>query len=355
MPANTAESDTAAVVTVPPPTTATTGVPPPAQEKVAPPPATSSVPPPPPLSHPVSVPANGSVQPPPAATNGTVRPHKQRTSSSREAEAEAMKRRVFVGNIGRQCTEEDIRRLVGDQFGRIESINIVRDHVNHQSKGYGFIAFSTEEEANRCIALAEQHPIHFRSRQLNFREARRRERGSSDPPRRRMRQRSRGASLDASMHTMYPHMMMPDPNGGMMPPMEMQMYENGGVMPMYMHMQQGYPMPNAPLMGHHHPHAGRAGLVGPPPPNSAPYSPVYAHPTMYSQHQPDTHFAFSGMMPYAPEQQAPTRYQQAFPGQRPPPVGIVPGHTHGHAAVDDATQAMAGMNLGGHPQPPQQN
>ena len=34
-----------------------------------------------------------------------------------------------------QCTEQDIRDIVGDVFGQVDRIQIIRDHATHQSKG----------------------------------------------------------------------------------------------------------------------------------------------------------------------------------------------------------------------------
>eukprot|EP01147_Barroeca_monosierra_P006248 gene6248-277_t len=248
--------------------------------------------------------------------------HSRTRFSNREAEIDAMKRRVFVGNIGRQCSEEDIRELIGNRFGNILTINIIRDHGTHTSKGYGFISFASEQEAERCIQLAERQPVFFQGRQFNFRVARRRERGASDPPRRRVTRRTRLSSLDGALSQYYPRGYPHDGNGSTMSPLDIHYDTN--VMSMYMPMQPSY-LPNGRMMPQT--------LHGyPATPNGTPYN-VYHHPLHFGQ----TEFTFP----------APNYVPSFIPEQHmyPAPCFAYNQETTANASIDDASKAIAALSL----------
>eukprot|EP00049_Salpingoeca_infusionum_P003677 m.69599 g.69599 ORF g.69599 m.69599 type:complete len:339 (+) comp12233_c0_seq2:544-1560(+) len=90
-----------------------------------------------------------------------------------------MKRRVFVGNIGRECTEADVRQAIGGLYGDVETINIVKDFSTRESKGYGFITFVTADSALACIEQNKTNSLTINDRRINFRPAKRNGNGKS--------------------------------------------------------------------------------------------------------------------------------------------------------------------------------
>jgi nucleolin len=58
---------------------------------------------------------------------------------------------LFIGNLDRALTTADLEGLFS-QCGRIQRANVVTDKVTGQSKGFGFVAFATPEEANEAIS-----------------------------------------------------------------------------------------------------------------------------------------------------------------------------------------------------------
>src|SRR3989442_4064824 len=61
-----------------------------------------------------------------------------------------MSKKLFVGNLSFQTTESDITTAF-EQFGAVESVQIITDRDTGRSKGFGFVAMG-EEEADKAIA-----------------------------------------------------------------------------------------------------------------------------------------------------------------------------------------------------------
>jgi len=80
-----------------------------------------------------------------------------------------MSAKLFVGNLSYQATEEDLRELF-QQAGTVESVRIITDQFTGRPRGFGFVAMSSKEEAERAIELLNGRL--FRDRNLVVNEAR---------------------------------------------------------------------------------------------------------------------------------------------------------------------------------------
>jgi RNA recognition motif-containing protein len=60
-------------------------------------------------------------------------------------------RKIYVGNIPYDSTEEDLRGLFAE-YGEIQSLRILKDQFTGRSKGFGFIEMANEEDAKTIIA-----------------------------------------------------------------------------------------------------------------------------------------------------------------------------------------------------------
>jgi len=82
-----------------------------------------------------------------------------------------MSKRIYVGNLSFQTTENDISDLFG-QVGEVESANLITDRDTGRSKGFGFVEMGNED-ADKAIAQLNGTELNGRSITVN--EARPRE------------------------------------------------------------------------------------------------------------------------------------------------------------------------------------
>jgi RNA recognition motif-containing protein len=58
---------------------------------------------------------------------------------------------IFVGNISRNATEDDIREAFS-AFGKVDTVSILKDKFSGESRGFGFVEMSAKAEAEAAIA-----------------------------------------------------------------------------------------------------------------------------------------------------------------------------------------------------------
>jgi len=63
-----------------------------------------------------------------------------------------MAKKLYVGNISYQTTEDDLNTLFS-QAGNIESVKIINDQYSGRSKGFGFVEFATQDEADKAVSM----------------------------------------------------------------------------------------------------------------------------------------------------------------------------------------------------------
>ncbi len=91
-----------------------------------------------------------------------------------------MGNKLYVGSLPYSVTEEELSELFA-QHGSVTSAKIISDKYSGQSKGFGFVEMSTDDEAQKAIdALNETD---FKGRTLKVNEARPQEERGSRPPR----------------------------------------------------------------------------------------------------------------------------------------------------------------------------
>ena len=62
-----------------------------------------------------------------------------------------MAKKLYVGNLSYNTSEDGLRNLFAG-FGNVTSAKIVFDRDTGNSKGFGFVEMSTDEEASAAIA-----------------------------------------------------------------------------------------------------------------------------------------------------------------------------------------------------------
>jgi RNA recognition motif-containing protein len=76
-----------------------------------------------------------------------------------------MTKKMFVGNLSFQTTEDDIRGAF-EQFGPVESVAIIMDRDTGRSKGFGFVEMS-ESDSEKAIAAMSGSELNGRALTVN--------------------------------------------------------------------------------------------------------------------------------------------------------------------------------------------
>jgi RNA recognition motif-containing protein len=76
---------------------------------------------------------------------------------------------IYVGNMSYEVTEEDLR-LAFEEFGQVESANIIKDKYSGESKGFGFVEMPSKAEGQS--AIDGLNGKEFKGRTINVNEAR---------------------------------------------------------------------------------------------------------------------------------------------------------------------------------------
>ena len=82
-----------------------------------------------------------------------------------------MSKRIYVGNLSFQTTEQDLSTLF-EQIGQIESVKIITDRDTGRSKGFAFVEMG-DQDAEK--AIAQLNGVAVGGRSLTVNEARPRE------------------------------------------------------------------------------------------------------------------------------------------------------------------------------------
>lgn len=57
---------------------------------------------------------------------------------------------IYVGNLNWKASDNELKDLFS-RFGEVTKINIVKDKMTRRSKGYGFVEFASDSDANNAI------------------------------------------------------------------------------------------------------------------------------------------------------------------------------------------------------------
>ena len=65
---------------------------------------------------------------------------------------------IYVGNLSSDATEDDLKKLF-EEFGQVESANIIKDKFSGESRGFGFVEMPNKAEADEAIKQADGKEI----------------------------------------------------------------------------------------------------------------------------------------------------------------------------------------------------
>ena len=79
-------------------------------------------------------------------------------NSPGSSQAASKRRKVFVGGLSAETTDDDFRKYF-EQFGEISESQILQDHFTGRSRGFGFITFTSEEATEKVFAKGRFHEL----------------------------------------------------------------------------------------------------------------------------------------------------------------------------------------------------
>lgn len=87
-----------------------------------------------------------------------------------------MESKLYVGNLSYNVTEDELRELFA-QAGEIKEVTLIVDRDTRRPKGFGFVEFNTQADAEKAIQMFNEHELDGRRLTVNI--ARPREERSS--------------------------------------------------------------------------------------------------------------------------------------------------------------------------------
>lgn len=77
-----------------------------------------------------------------------------------------MAKKLFIGNIDWGTTDEQLQELFA-QHGELEEAIIIKDKFSNRSKGFGFVTFVNDEDADKAIAELNEYDLNGRNLVVN--------------------------------------------------------------------------------------------------------------------------------------------------------------------------------------------
>ena len=80
---------------------------------------------------------------------------------------------LYVGNLARSVTENELRNLFS-QVGEVTSIRINKNGASGEPAQYGFLAMSSQSEADHAVSRFNEYPLSERCLRVGLVRSRRR-------------------------------------------------------------------------------------------------------------------------------------------------------------------------------------
>lgn len=77
-----------------------------------------------------------------------------------------MAKRLFVGSLAYSTTSSQLEELFS-QIGKIASLNLITDKFSGQSKGFAFLEYATDAEADEAIKKFNNYELDGRKMVIN--------------------------------------------------------------------------------------------------------------------------------------------------------------------------------------------
>lgn len=73
---------------------------------------------------------------------------------------------IYVGNLSRDVTEDDLRKAF-EAFGQVESASVIKDRFSGESRGFGFVDMPSKNEGQAAILALNGKDLMGRSITVN--------------------------------------------------------------------------------------------------------------------------------------------------------------------------------------------
>lgn len=73
---------------------------------------------------------------------------------------------IYVGNLPHELSAEELKAAFAE-FGEVKSVNIVTDRLSGESRGFGFVEMSSEEEGKKAIEGMNDKELGGRALKVN--------------------------------------------------------------------------------------------------------------------------------------------------------------------------------------------
>ena len=77
-----------------------------------------------------------------------------------------MGKKLFCGNLSFDVSNGDLEQMFAE-FGTVESAQVVTDRDSGRSRGFGFVEFTSDEEANAAIEALNGKEVNGRALTVN--------------------------------------------------------------------------------------------------------------------------------------------------------------------------------------------
>jgi RNA recognition motif-containing protein len=84
-----------------------------------------------------------------------------------------MSKKIYVGNMSYSTSEDSLRALFA-QHGEVVSVNLITDRYTGESKGFGFVEMSNENEATAAISALNGQELDGRKLRVDVAQERQR-------------------------------------------------------------------------------------------------------------------------------------------------------------------------------------
>jgi RNA recognition motif-containing protein len=77
-----------------------------------------------------------------------------------------MGNKIYVGNLAWSIRDDKLKELFSE-FGEVTEARVITDKFTRRSKGFGFVTFANEEDAQKAISAMNEKDIEGRPLKVN--------------------------------------------------------------------------------------------------------------------------------------------------------------------------------------------